>query len=134
VSDTKPPLCTIWVDGHPKGPNGGGTLRSRIRDKMYYRDTVAWLCREYWSSIPAPLGRVRVVCTLVRVGGLPKDQDNAYSSLKGAIDGLTAKHGGSLLIDDAPDHLDLDVRQEKGQKRGVRIEIWDASDEQKGAA
>lgn len=122
------PLAVIVVDGIPAGPNARGMgLQARIRDKMRYRDEVAWRCRVYWRVIPTPLHRARVVVTLIRASGPARDRDNAYASAKHCIDGLLPRAGGRLVVDDDEAHMDVEVRQAKGQRRHVRIEIWDAA-------
>jgi len=121
------PLAVIEVEGIPAGPNARGMgLRARLREKMRYRDEVAWRCRAYWRLIPTPLHRARVVVTLIRAGGLARDRDNAYASAKHCIDGLLPCAGGRLVVDDDEAHMDVEVRQEVGCRRAVRIEIWDA--------
>jgi hypothetical protein len=53
------------------------------------------------------------------------DVDNLYSRAKPLVDGLK----GVLIVDDSPAHLDLEVRQELGRERSVRIEVWPAGQE-----
>jgi hypothetical protein len=50
------------------------------------------------------------------------DIDNLYSRSKCLVDALK----GILIVDDSPAHLQLEVGQELGQERSVRVEVWPA--------
>ena len=53
------------------------------------------------------------------------DVDNLYGRAKPLVDALK----GILIVDDSPTHLELDVRQELGKERLVRLQVWPARQE-----
>jgi hypothetical protein len=107
------------VAGHPPGPNDRLSGPERWRRCRPFKESIGWQARTV--GLPPPLERAHVVALLV-YDRLPfKDIDNATAALKPCLDGLIA---GGLLIDDAPAHLSLTVRQEIGQRRAVRLEVW----------
>ncbi len=115
------PAWTVEVAGHPPGPNERLHGVERWRRCRPFRDAVAWQCRAI--GLPAPLERAHVVATLVYDRRPFKDIDNAVAGLKPCLDGLVA---GGLVADDGPEHLTLEVRQELGARRCIRLEVWPA--------
>jgi len=113
------PAWAIVVPGHPPGPNERLHGLQRHKRCKPLRDFVAWQCRAI--GLPTPLERCHVVATLVYPDEQMRDIDNATASLKPLLDGLVV---GRLIVDDGPDHLTLDVRQELGERRAVMLEIW----------
>lgn len=110
----------IVVPGHPLSPNGqaAAPLRTRLSDKRAYRDMVAWQVRAAHRG--PPLERARVTITLLRTDSQFYDPDAAVGTCKRLVDGLV--HGG-LLVDDSKDHIELVVRQERGDARSCRIVV-----------
>lgn len=106
------------MTGIPPDPNRvrgmhWATLRRAQRD---FRMRVAWEAMAVRDG--PPLARARVTATVCKIG-VPFDTDNCTALLKPVLDGLK----GILIIDDAPDHMELVVRQDYGRPRGVRLEI-----------
>lgn len=104
------------------------TANSRGHWSSIYRRRKA-VKREVWaqarqqanSAAPGvlPLKRAHVRVTLVSTSGPFKDVDNAYSAAKDLVDGLK----GVLIEDDSPQHITLEVRQERGPERCARVEV-----------
>jgi hypothetical protein len=117
---------TITVGGHPPSANELRRLHplARYRRCKPFKEQVAWQCKAL--RLPAPLSRARVVATLTYARRQFRDYDGAVASLKPCIDGLVA---GGVLVDDGTEHLRLEVRQELGKERGVRIEVWPVDEE-----
>lgn len=113
----------IEVAGHPLSPNraAAASLRERLRDKRVYRESVAWETKRLHSG--PPLARARVTITLLHSGPQLLDDDNAVATVKHLVDGLCVAHGGTLLIDDSPAHITLLVRQKRGPRRAVLIDV-----------
>ncbi|MDE2105289.1 MAG: hypothetical protein KGL39_49140 [Patescibacteria group bacterium] len=111
-------VYTLFVPGMPPSLNGGtrhwGT-RYRIGNEFKY--LAGWQAKVIRRGLP--LEHAKVTCTLVRVGGLAKDVDNAYTSIKPIVDGIK----GILIVDDSTAHIELLVNQERGKTRGVRIVV-----------
>jgi hypothetical protein len=115
----------ITINGHPPSANELRRLHplARYRRCKPFKEHVAWQCKAL--HLPAPLQRARVVATLTYTRRLFRDPDSAAASLKPCLDGLVV---GGLVVDDSPAHFTLEVRQEVGQERAVRLEVWPRED------
>lgn len=128
MTTTEQYICTIEVPGLPPGPNDRLHHMARARLAKRFRTWVALQARGYARTRGGPIERAKVVVTLVRRGGQERDPDNSWASVKNCVDGLTIKGSGGLLVDDDSAHILLDVRQETGRQRCVRIEVWEVLD------
>jgi hypothetical protein len=118
------PRCyKLIVPGHPLSANG--RRRSHwatiARDARQYREAVAWLARE--QIVGPPLERAHVVATVVQARGRLYDTDALGTLAKPCVDGLV----GIMLVDDSPRHIDLELKQERGPLRLVRLEITEVA-------
>jgi hypothetical protein len=111
----------ISVGDLPLSPNRRMSWQARRRVVKPLADAVAWQARAI--GLPQPLQRAHVVATLVHRRPPLRDFDNATASLKELIDALIT---GGLIVDDAPEHLHLQVVQTLGRERSVVLEIWPA--------
>jgi hypothetical protein len=75
--------------------------------------------------LPQPLECAHVVATLVHQRGPLRDYDNATASIKELVD---APITGGLIVDDGPEHMQLEVVQVLGPQRGVILEVSPLSD------
>jgi hypothetical protein len=115
---------TIEVSGHPPGVNQRLHWQARRRLCRPFVDAVGWQAKTL--GLQQRLERARVVVTFVhRSRRYMGDVDNLYSRSKCLVDALK----GILIVDDSPAHLDLEVRQELGRERSVRVEVWSAEQE-----
>lgn len=79
---------------------------------------LVWIARcQALIGKPAPICKAQVVMT--RTSPKLLDQDNLYGSAKLVLDAMKRL---DLIVDDSPDHLHLDVKQEIG-KANCRIEL-----------
>ena len=109
---------TITVPGHPPGLNDRLHWRARRRLEQPFRESVGWQAKAF--GLPEPLARARVVVTFVYHGRRhAQDTDNLYARCKCLVDALR----GIVIVDDSPRHVELEVRQQLGRERSVRIEI-----------
>jgi hypothetical protein len=123
TSTTAPAAAwTFTVAGWPPSPNVRLHNIERWRRCKPFSESIAWQCRAV--GLPEPLLQATVVITLVRDRGQALDPDNAVSAVKPLVDGLVV---GRLLAGDTEEHITLTVRQERGPRRGARIEIWSGS-------
>lgn len=118
-AEISPPAVALELDGHPPPPNRLHThWVDAWRRTSAWRDAVCLLARA--RRPPKPYARARLVATLVYRRRPFRDRDNATASLKGAIDGLVL---AGVLAGDGPAQLELEVRQELGPRRLLRLEV-----------
>jgi len=111
----------VAVSGHPPGVNQRLHWQARRRLYRPFVDAVGWQAKAF--GLTQPLERARVVVTFShRSRRYVGDVDNLYARAKPLVDALK----GIAIVDDSPAHLELDVRQELGRERSVRVEVWPA--------
>jgi hypothetical protein len=111
----------ITISGHPPGANDRLSWQARRRLCQPFKEAAGWQARAF--GLPQPLERARIVVTFIhRSRRYMGDIDNLYSRSKCLVDALK----GILIVDDSPAHLQLEVGQELGQERSVRVEVWPA--------
>ncbi|HKO23166.1 MAG TPA: hypothetical protein VJY65_00330 [Chloroflexota bacterium] len=114
----------ITVSGHPPGVNQRLHWQARRRLCRPFVDAIGWQAKTF--GLEKPLERARVVVTFThRSRRYMGDVDNLYGRAKPLVDALK----GILIVDDSPTHLELDVRQELGKERLVRLQVWPARQE-----
>jgi hypothetical protein len=112
---------SITVSGHPPSLNQRLHWQAR-RICRPFVDAVGWQAKAF--GLPQPLERARVLVTFThRSRRYLGDVDNLYSRSKCLVDALK----GTLIVDDSPAHLRLEVRQQLGKERSVRLEVWPAA-------
>ena len=112
----------IGVSSQPPGVNQRLHWQARRRLCRPFVDAIGWQAKAF--GLPQPLEQARVVVTFVhRSRCYMGDVDNLYSRAKPLVDALK----GILIVDDSPVHLELEVRQELGKGRSVRLEVWPAT-------
>jgi hypothetical protein len=112
---------TLEVRGQPLGINQTRGLHwTRVaRDRTVYRDAFALLAKQEHSG--PPFERAHVSVTLVRRRGQsPLDPDNVYSRAKGPILGLV---DAGVLAEESSAYCDVQVHQEQGKERAIRVEV-----------
>ncbi len=125
MTTTERYVCTIEVPGLPPSPNDRLHHMARARLNKRFRGWVALQARAYAHTHGGPIERARVRFTLVRSNGKARDATNAASCIKPVEDGLTIQGGGGLLVDDDNEHIVIEVCQETGRQKCVRIEVWE---------
>ena len=107
--------------------------------KKKYTDAVrSGVTLAFSFEVGISLDQIALECARVRITIAHKgvfDHDGMYSAAKPVLDAIVArpiKYGlitlrirrWGLIVDDSPKHIDLEVRQEKGEY-GVFIEVWE---------
>ena len=114
----------VMISGHPPGVNDRLSWQARRRLCQPFKEAVGWQAKAF--GLLQPLERARVVVTFThRSRRYMGDVDNLYSRSKCLLDALK----NILIVDDSPAHLALEVRQELGRERSVRVEVWPAGQE-----
>jgi Holliday junction resolvase RusA-like endonuclease len=112
----------MQVSGHPPGVNQRLHWQARRRLCRPFVDAIGWQAKAF--GLEQPLERARVVVTFIhRSRRYMGDVDNLYSRSKCLVDALK----GILVVDDSTACLELEVRQELGKERSVRVEVWSAA-------
>lgn len=109
------------VSGHPPGVNQRLHWQARRRLEQPFKEAIGWQAKAF--GLEHLVERARVVVTFTyRSRRYVGDVDNLYARAKPIVDALK----GIAIVDDSPAHLQLEVRQELGKERSVRVEIWPA--------
>jgi hypothetical protein len=111
------PLC-FTVPGLPPSPNRCVDGWARRRAAKPFVDAVLEQARAF--GLPQPLVRSHLVVTLVHLQRPLRDYDNAIASIKELVDALK----GILIVDDSPDHMELELVQVLGRERVLTMEVW----------
>ncbi len=112
---------SIVVPNHPLGPNDRCHYMQRYRANEAIKRDAGWQARAQWRG--APLERAHVRITLVYDRNRFRDYDNAVACIKPVLDSLI----GICIVDDSPEHIGVpEVRQERGDRRECRVEVWEA--------
>jgi Holliday junction resolvase RusA-like endonuclease len=87
-----------------------------------FRDEVGWTARGLVNQNGShpPFARAHVKCIIhARSPRHFFDHDNAHSVVKPLVDALK----GVLIVDDDTRHIELEVVQSLGERRGVTLEV-----------
>jgi len=113
-------MITLEIPRIPISPNyiRGKHWRVRHRESKLWNEEVYYAVHQARVHRDAPYQKAKVVIERRSRGEL--DKDNLYACVKPVIDALRYAH---VLVDDSPDHLELEVTQTRHHKLPPRTLI-----------